>query len=315
VVGYRRPTDPTGLTGCLRPRAATRPPAGAPGKLALALDGEPVLAAGIERLLGVATSRTSTGFTIVDRRPENIIISRRMKLYDELAEWWPVFSDPKEYRREAAHIARVLRKARNPAPRTVLELGSGGGNSAFHLKARFAMTLVDMSPQMLRVSRKLNPECEHVKGDIRTVRLGRTFDAVFVHDAICHMTTERDLRAVMQTAYEHCRPGGIALFVPDFVRETFVEGTDQGGSDSPRRRLRFLQWVFDPDPNDTTYLVDFAILLRNKNGEARLVHDRHVLGLFARSRWLHLLRDVGLKAVVVRDDDIREVFVGRRPLK
>jgi len=238
-----------------------------------------------------------------------------MKLYDELAAWWPVFSDPKEYRREAAHIARVLRKATSPAPRTVLELGSGGGNSAFHLKARFAMTLVDMSPQMLRVSRKLNPECEHVKGDIRTVRLRRTFDAVFVHDAICHMTTERDLRAVMQTAYEHCRPGCIALFVPDFVRETFVEGTDQGGSDSPRRRLRFLQWVFDPDPNDTTYLVDFAILLRNKNGEARLVHDRHMLGLFPRSRWLRLLRDVGLKAVVVRDDDIREVFVGRRSLK
>ena len=238
-----------------------------------------------------------------------------MKLYDELAEWWPVFSDPKEYRREAAHIARVLRKATSPAPRTVLELGSGGGNSAFHLKARFAMTLVDMSPQMLKVSRKLNPECKHVKGDIRTVRLGQTFDAVFVHDAICHMTTERDLRAVMQTAYEHCRPGGVALFVPDFVRETFVEGTDQGGSDSPGRKLRFLQWVFDPDPNDNTYLVDFAILLRNRKGDARLVHDRHVLGLFPRSRWLRLLREIGMRAVVIRDDDIREVFVGRRPMK
>jgi hypothetical protein len=32
-----------------------------------------------------------------------------MKLYDELADWWPVFSDPREYRREAAHIVRVLR--------------------------------------------------------------------------------------------------------------------------------------------------------------------------------------------------------------
>jgi hypothetical protein len=140
-----------------------------------------------------------------------------MKLYDELAEWWPVFSDPEEYRREAVHIGKVLRRSTRPAPHTVLELGSGGGNSAYHLKARFAMTLVDLSPRMLAVSRKLNPECEHIKGDIRRLRLGRTFDAVFVHDAIAHMTTERDLRAVMQTAYEHCRPGGVALFVPDFV--------------------------------------------------------------------------------------------------
>jgi SAM-dependent methyltransferase len=234
-----------------------------------------------------------------------------MKLYGELAEWWPVFSDPKEYRREAAHIVRVLRKSTSPAPREVLELGSGGGSCAVHLKAHFAMTLVDLSPRMLSVSRKLNPECEHIRSDIRTLRLGRTFDAVFVHDAICHMTTEPDLRAVMQTAYEHCSPGGVALFVPDFVRETFVAGTDQGGTG----RLRFLQWVFDPDPNDTTYLVDFAILLRNLEGEARVVHDRHVQGLFPRAKWLHLLREVGLTAVVVKDDEVRDLFLGRRPLQ
>jgi SAM-dependent methyltransferase len=235
-----------------------------------------------------------------------------MKLYGELAEWWPVFSDPKEYRSEAAYIARVLRKATHPAPRTVLELGSGGGNSAFHLKKHFAMTLVDISPRMLKVSRKLNPECQHIKGDIREVRLGLTFDAVFVHDAICHMTTEPDLRAVLQTAYEHCRPGGVALFVPDFVRETFVEGTDQGGNDAPGRKLRFLQWIFDPDPTDTTYMVDFAILLRDGRGRTRAVHERHTLGLFPRATWLRLLREVGLTPSVVHDDRVRDLFLGRR---
>ena len=235
-----------------------------------------------------------------------------MKLYDELADWWPVFSAPQEYRREAAHIVRVLRKSTKPAPHTVLELGSGGGNSAFHLKAHFAMTLVDLSPRMLSVSRKLNPECKHIKGDIRTLRLGRTFDAVFVHDAICHMTTEPELRAVMQTAFDHCSPGGVALFVPDYVRETFVADTDHGGTDSARKRLRFLQWVFDPDPTDTTYLVDFAILLRDQQGEAHVVHDRHLQGLFPRARWLQLLREVGFKAVVVKDDEVRDLFLGRR---
>jgi SAM-dependent methyltransferase len=235
-----------------------------------------------------------------------------MKLYDELAEWWPVFSDPAEYRREVAHFARLLRRSTKPPPRTVLELGSGGGNSASHLKSRFDLTLVDFSPRMLKVSRKLNPECKHVKGDIRTVRLRRSFDAVFVHDAICHMTTEADLRAVMRTAYEHCRPGGVALFVPDFVRETFVEGTDEGGTDSPKGSVRFLQWIVDPDPKDTTYVVDFAILIRDRKGVARVAHDRHVLGLFPRARWLRLLREVGFQPSVVKDDEVRELFLGRR---
>jgi SAM-dependent methyltransferase len=236
-----------------------------------------------------------------------------MKLYDQLADWWPVFSDPAEYRREVAHFARVLRESMRPAPRTVLELGSGGGNSALHLKKRFAMTLVDVSPRMLRVSRRVNPGCEHVRGDIRSVRLGRTFDAVYVHDAICHMTTETDLRAVMRTAYEHCRPGGVALFVPDFVRETFEEGTDHGGSDSERGSVRFLQWVIDPDPTDTTYVVDFAILLRGRRGRTRVAHDRHLQGLFPRAQWLRLLREVGFKPSVAKDSEVRDAFLARRP--
>jgi SAM-dependent methyltransferase len=195
----------------------------------------------------------------------------------------------------------------------VLELGSGGGNSAQHLKRRFAMTLVDISPRMLRVSRRLNPDCEHVRADIRSLRLRRKFDAVYVHDAICHMTTEEDLQAVMRTAYEHCRPGGAALFVPDFVRETFEEGTDQGGGDSDRGSVRFLQWIVDPDPADTAYVVDFAILLRGRRGEARVAHDRHVLGLFSRARWMRLLREVGFKPSVVKDSEVRDAFLARRP--
>ena len=106
------------------------------------------------------------------------------RLYSELAEWWPTFSVPEEYREEAAFFARALTETCDSPPRTVLELGSGGGNNASHLKAHFAMTLVDISPQMLAVSRALNPECEHLEGDIRTLRLGRMFDAVFAPVAL-----------------------------------------------------------------------------------------------------------------------------------
>ena len=51
------------------------------------------------------------------------------------------------------------------------------------------MTLVDLSAEMLEVSRQLNPECEHIQGDMRTIRLGRQYDAVLVHDAVDYVTT------------------------------------------------------------------------------------------------------------------------------
>jgi hypothetical protein len=48
------------------------------------------------------------------------------KLYDELAEWWPLMSAPADYADEAEFYGRTLRDACAAPPRTMLELGSGG---------------------------------------------------------------------------------------------------------------------------------------------------------------------------------------------
>ena len=149
----------------------------------------------------------------------------------------------------------------------MLELGSGGGNNAFHLKSEFEMTLVDLSADMLAISSELNPECEHLQADMRTLRLGRTFDAVFVHDAIEYMTSEDDLRQAVDTAYQHCRVGGVAVFVPDDIAENFEPATEHGGHDAPDGRgARYLEWSTDPDPSDTRTRTDFAFLLRTADG-------------------------------------------------
>jgi SAM-dependent methyltransferase len=241
------------------------------------------------------------------------------KLYAELASWWPILSSPSDYAEEAAFYQRLLIESSALTPATALELGSGGGNNASYFKRRLAMTLVDRSPGMLAVSRALNPECEHIEGDMRTVRLGRQFDLVFVHDAVCCMTSEADLRAAITTAFVHCRPGGATLFAPDALRETFRESTDHGGHDGPERSLRYLEWTYDPDPTDTTYTTDYAYLLRESDGSVRVEHDRHLDGLFARGEWLGWLADAGFdpRAVPFDHSELEpgelEIFICRKP--
>jgi SAM-dependent methyltransferase len=237
-------------------------------------------------------------------------------LYDDLASWWPLISAPEEYTEEFEFFFPLLEASGAKPGAAMLELGSGGGNNASHLRTRYKMTLVDLAPRMLEVSRALNPECEHVVGDMRTARLGRTFDAVFVHDAIMYMTTEADLRAAMTTAFEHLREGGIAMFAPDYVRETFEPSHDAGGNDGAERAARYLEWCFDPDPSDTTYIADYAFMLRDERGEARTVHDRHIEGLFPRATWRELLASVGFINVESHVDAYRrDIFVARRPLR
>ena len=200
-----------------------------------------------------------------------------------------------------------------PAP-TLLELGCGGGSNALHLKAHFAqVTLTDLSPQMLALSQTLNPTCEHAVGDMRTLRLDRSFDVVFIHDAIEYMTTLDDLRLALETAFLHCKAGGLALIVPDHVQETFEPSTDHGGSENDTHGLRYLEWSYDPDDTDTVYTVEYAYLLRETNQPTRIEHDQDINGLFPRAVWLQLLRAARFQPDIVIDSYGRNIFVARRP--
>lgn len=235
------------------------------------------------------------------------------RLYRDLAQWWPLLSPPGEYDDEAADLLRRLDATPDEPRRTLLELGSGGGSLSFHLKPSFRLTLSDLSPGMLAVSRALNPECEHHLGDMRTLRLGREFDVVLIHDAIMYATDPDSARQAIATAAVHCRPGGTVVVMPDFIRETFRPGTDCGGHDADDGRgLRYLEWSWDPDPADHTFLTEYAFLLRGEGGAVEVVHDRHVEGLFSRAEWLEWFAEAGLSARSSPDPWGREIFQATR---
>ena len=237
-------------------------------------------------------------------------------MYSDLAPWFHLLTHPTDYEDEAAFVSRVVDDVGDGDSRTLLELGSGGGNNASHLKQRFECTLTDISPEMLALSETLNPECEHLEGDMRTLRLGRTFDVVFIHDAISYLTTENDLRAALETAAVHVRPGGVVILTPDATTEIFKPQTDHGGHDGEDgRSLRYLEWT--QPASASTYDVDYLIIARGPGDELRVVHDRHTLGLFPRATWERLIADVGLELVDTTADNPYELeqaaFVGRRP--
>ena len=81
------------------------------------------------------------------------------RLYVEFASWWPLLSAPEDYAEEAEFFFNLFMREASFHPEIILELGSGGGNNASHLKHYFEMTLVDLSPAMLDVSKRLNPQC------------------------------------------------------------------------------------------------------------------------------------------------------------
>lgn len=238
--------------------------------------------------------------------------------YRNLAEWWPVISPVSDYESECSEIRRVL-ESRRPRARTLLELGSGGGHVAFHLKAGFDCTLTDLSPAMLDVSRRLNPGCLHIQGDMRNLDLDRRFDIVLAHDAIAYMTSEADLRAAFATAHRHLAPGGLALFIPDDVVETFEPGESDlfGGETPDGRSARALEWCGDLAADGTT-TVHYAFLLRDADGQVSTAGETHRVGVFSRADWERWLEAEGFVVETVEeqtDEDRtpRLLFLGTRP--
>jgi SAM-dependent methyltransferase len=241
------------------------------------------------------------------------------KLYSDFALWWPILSIPEDYAEEAAFYKDLIETYSPREVVNILELGSGGGNNASHLKTFYRLTLVDKSPSMLDVSRDLNPECEHILGDMRSIRLGKKFDAVFIHDAVVYMTDEADLRLAIRTAFEHCKPRGVCLFAPDCTRDSFKPSNGHGGHDIGNRSMRYLEWTWDPDPSDSTYVIDFDYLFRKEDNTIQCEYDRHICGLFTREEWLRFITDTGFEAFAVPfvHSDVEpgssEVFLGARP--
>ena len=218
-------------------------------------------------------------------------------LYDQLAYLWPAISPPEDYALEAVHWRRALRERLGPGRHRLLELGVGGGHNLSHLTAEFDATAVDISPKMLDLSRHLNPTVEHYLGDMRTFRLpGQEFNAVLIHDAICYMLTEDDLRAAFATARAHLRPGGLFLVAPDLVRDTFQPGMRLQWS-TQRNGVVIVteETVYDPDPADTTVESHFTYTITER-GARRVERDIHVTGIFPIATWMSLLEETGFTA-------------------
>lgn len=228
------------------------------------------------------------------------------RLYGDLAWLMPLISPPSDYEEEAAHWRSVLREKLGPDRHEILELGSGGGLNLSHLTSDYNATAVDLSDAMLEECRKLNPGVPTHRGDMRTVRLGRTFAAVLIHDAISYMLDEADLSAAFATAAAHLEPGGLFVTTPDHFTETLrmpdvVHDTHDHGT----IRVTYIEYTFDPDPTDTSVDALMTFLIE-KDGNLQIEHDRHTWGLFPKATWIRLMEEAGF-SVEMREFPLTEL--------
>jgi SAM-dependent methyltransferase len=216
-----------------------------------------------------------------------------MRLYKDLSWTWPIISPHEDYIEEAEFFAAKIKKHAKIKIKSVLNLGCGGGHMDWTLKNHFDITSIDISPDMLKLARKLNPEVEYIKGDMRTVWLNRKFDAVVIHDSILYMRTLDELKAAFKTAYEHLKNNGLMITYCEEWPEHFVQNTIRTQKETKDNiEIIFIENYYDPNPSDTTYEGTFIYLIR-RDGKLDVYKDFHTLGIFPLENWRRVIKEVG----------------------
>lgn len=127
----------------------------------------------------------------------------------------------KDYEAECDFLEQIFARYAHAPIRTILDLGCGTGGHALPLAERgYTVTGADRSETILAEARRKAKamaqgagSCDFVQGDIRTLDLGQTFDAVIAMFAvISYQTTNEDLIAAFRTARRHLEPGGLFIF-------------------------------------------------------------------------------------------------------
>ncbi len=244
------------------------------------------------------------------------------RLYTDLTWLWPIISPPEDYVEEAEIFAAVIREHSKIPARALLHLGSGGGHVDWRLKREFGITGVDLSPGMVGLARELNPEATYLVDDMRSVRLGRRFDAVFIDDAIVYMVDESDLAAVFRTAFEHLEPGGVMLTYAEAQPATFEQNkttvSKRGKGDV---EVVFIENNYDPDPTDTWFETMLMYLIRRGGGELVVETDLHRCCIYPPATWRKNLEASGFEVSEVRfehsdfeEGEYHPMFACRRPV-
>jgi SAM-dependent methyltransferase len=243
-----------------------------------------------------------------------------VRLYKDLVWLWPIISPPEDYLKEGEFFIRKIKDHGGPKVKTILNLGSGGGHLDWVLKRELQVTGIDISPAMMDLAKKLNPEAEYIQNDMRTARLNRRFDAVILHDAVAHMQTEEELRAAFLTAYEHLDKGGIFITVVEEWIEHFEQNrTVVGNFRKDNLEVTFIENNYDPNRSDSTFECTFIYLIR-REGFPNIETDRMVLGIFPLATWGKTMREIGFDVIQIesslanladgQDGEIYPVLIG-----
>lgn len=204
-----------------------------------------------------------------------------MTVFREYARYYDLLYRDKDYAGEAAYVHNLVQHY-CPGAAALLNLGCGSGRHDRELAGLgYHVAGVDLAEEMLEVARQESgglAGVEYHLGDVRSIRLGRCFDAVVsLFHVMSYQVTNDDVLAAFRTAHDHLSPGGLFLFDcwygPGVLTDRPVLRTKEL-EDETIMVARVAEPVMHP--NDNYVDVNYRVTITDKaSGSSYELHETH----------------------------------------
>jgi SAM-dependent methyltransferase len=147
-----------------------------------------------------------------------------MTAYERSARVYDALCRMKDYRKASRVLATLVQRLA-PDARSWLDVGCGTGRHLEHLRTRFRVEGLDLSPDMLAIARQRCPGIPLHSGTLVDFTLHDTFDVVTcLFGSIGYSRTTVGLQRAVRCMANHLRPGGVVVVEPWIAPDRFVTG-------------------------------------------------------------------------------------------
>jgi daunosaminyl-N,N-dimethyltransferase/N-dimethyltransferase len=244
------------------------------------------------------------------------------KLFGEHAELYDLIYTKLDYDKNAARVADLLAAEGVADGARVLEAASGTGAYTARLAKRFRMSCLDISAELIAVSRKKNPDVPHVVADMAGFSLSdfdadQPFDAlVCLFGSVGYLLTPDRVHAAMRCFAHAVRPGGAVIVEPWLAPETFNPGFSwlDTYQDDDVKLARASYSSVREEPQGKISVLDFEWVVTRTDVGLSTFSERHELWLCPREVMADALREAGLEARFEEDGLLprRGIWIARK---
>ena len=233
-------------------------------------------------------------------------------MYAEMAQYYDRIYSFKDYAAETEKLLGWIETYRCSGGVRLLDVACGTGHHLEFLSKSLDAEGLDLSPELLDLARKRNPDMTFHCADMRTFDLSSKFDAITcLFSSIGYMTTVEDLKTAIANMARHLAQGGVLLIEPWLTPDVWKSGSVHG--------------MFIDDPDLKIARVNTS-LTRGRLSVFDLHHlvgtpektfhfvEHHEMGLYTIDEMTEAFEHAGLITTVDPDGLTgRGIYIGVRP--